>query len=326
MANILINGKKYIVLDFDNEQEFEEAVIENYKHLFGRSTIYIDVKIRVGKKDSYHKTIPDGFLIDFTNRKKPQLYFVENELSSHDVYGHIAEQVLRFSTAIKTRTTNFRKKLLENIKSNPQTIKDIESFGSAGGFNNVDEIVNYLLDNPIKIVVVIDEATTDLYLSLNELKNTPDTVLMQRFWNGEKVVYLYEPFREELNELDDDLSSDSTIDEFDTIVCAAREDGFIHAFMENDAWWEVRLSQKAREQLKYLAIYEKSPVAEIKHLAEIDRIEPYKNSGKYIIYLKNKRKIAPIKLDKDNKFVAPRPHRYTTYEKLLKARKISELW
>lgn len=324
MTNILINEKKYSILDFPSEKEFEEAVIANYKYLFGKDTVYIDTKIRIGEKDSYHKTIPDGFLIDFTSKKRPQLYFVENELSSHDAYGHIAEQILRFGTAIKTSQIVIRRKLLEVIKGLTVIKQEIEKLGEEGGFNNIDEIVNHLVDKPIKIVVVIDEATTDLNYSLSELKNTPDVVTMKRFWNGNDIVYYFEPMREEVSELSEETSTSA--DEFDTIVCSAVQEGYEHAFVNNNAWWEIRLSQKAREQLKYLAIYQKSPIAEIRDVAEIDYIEPYKNSGKYIIYLKNKKKITPIPLDKDKKGVAPQAHRYTTYKKLLRAKKLSELW
>ncbi len=117
MANILIDNKKFSFLDFDSENEFEKTVIANSRYLFGQDSIYIDVKRRFGNKDSYHKGIPDGYLIDFSSKKQPQLYFVENELSSHDVYSHISEQLLRFNTSIKTSQNQIRKKLLEVIKA-----------------------------------------------------------------------------------------------------------------------------------------------------------------------------------------------------------------
>lgn len=49
MTNILIKGRKYTILEFESEQEFEEAVIENCRYLFGKETIYIDTKIRIDK-------------------------------------------------------------------------------------------------------------------------------------------------------------------------------------------------------------------------------------------------------------------------------------
>lgn len=121
------------------------------------------------------------------------------------------------------------------------------------------------------------------------------------------------------------MKTGKTVD-FDTVVCAAFEDGFKRAYIENNAWWAIRLSQEAREKLKYLAIYEKSPVAHISHYAEIEHIEPYKDTGKYILYLKNKKTIKPIKLGTGKKGEAPQAPRYTSLEKLLNAKSVSDLW
>lgn len=327
MANIIIDNKRYDLIDFDSEEEFEKAVIENSDSLFGKDTIYIDIKRRFGKKESYNKGIPDGYLIDFTSKKQPLLYFVENELSSHDVYSHISEQLLRFSTAIKTSQTQIRKKLLEVIKADHALLHNINDHLENTSFSNVDELMNYLVDRKIKIVVVIDEATTDLNDSLDVFRERPDIVTMKRYIHKDEVAYHYEPMREEFIDLEDrKLTSKVDAVDFDTIVCPAFEDGFKRAYIENDAWWAIRISQKAREQLKYLAMYEKSPVAAVSHYAEIDRIEPYKDSGKFIVYLKNKKTIPSIKLDKGKKGVAPQSPRFTTLQKFLSAKKLSDLW
>jgi len=324
MTAVLFEKINYKLLDFDSEKEFEKAVIDNSKNLFGQNTVYIDTKKRIGEKNSYHKTIPDAFLIDFSNEKRPQLYFVENELSTHDAYGHIAEQLLRFSTSMKTSPKQIRIKLVDIINSNQELLKEITDFIKKSNLDNLDQLINYLIDNPIKIVLVINEVTPDLNLSLGELRNNPDVVFMQRYSNGSKIMFVYEPMREEIVQFE--LDKNANIDDFDTIVCPAFEDGFKHAYIENDAWWAIRISQKAREQLKYLAIYEKSPVAAVRNFAEIDKIEPYKDSGKFIVYVKNKKTINPIELDVGRKGIAPQSSRYTTYTKLLKAKKISELW
>jgi len=328
MANIILNNKRFDLLDFDSEYEFEQAVIENSQYLFGKDSVYIDVKKRVGQKHSHNKGVPDGYLIDFASRNQPQLYFVENELSSHDVYSHISEQLVRFSTAIKTSQNQIRDKLLEFIKSDLKIFGTISSFIKDTPFTNVDELMNFMVDRKIKIVLVIDEATSDLNNSLDVFRDRPDVVTLKRHVHKNEIAYVYEPMREELQDLENRKKSSRKTEEFgfDTIVCPAFEDGFKHAYVNNNAWWEIRISQKAREQLRYLAIYEKSPVAVIRNYAEIDRIEPYKDSGKFIVYLKNKKTIPPIKLDKGKKGVAPQSPRFTTLSKLLKAGKISELW
>jgi hypothetical protein len=121
--------------------------------------------------------------------------------------------------------------------------------------------------------------------------------------------------------------SSTSSDEYDTVVCAAYEDGFRQAYQESNAWWAIRLSQEAQEKLKYLAIYQKWPIGEVRHYAEIDSIEPYKDTGKFKLYLKNKKIIPPIKLDVPYKRgVAPQGPRFTTVEKILKAKKVTDLW
>jgi hypothetical protein len=327
MANILIDNKKFSFLDFDSEDEFEKAVIKNSQYLFGKDSIYIDVKKRFGDKNSYHKGIPDGYLIDFSSKKQPQLYFVENELSSHDVYSHISEQLLRFNTSIKTSQNQIRKKLLEVIKADIDLVKNIEQSLQDTPFSNIDELMNYMIDRGIRIVLVIDDATPDLNDSLDVFRQRPDVVTLKRYALKDEIAYIYEPMREELEYLEHTkraAKKDSA--EFDTIVCPAFEDGFKRAYLDNGAWWAIRISQKARDQLKYLAIYEKLPVAAVRHYAEIDRIEPYKDSGKFIVYLKNKKTLLPIELDRGKKGVAPQAPRFTTLDKLLRAKKVSQLW
>jgi hypothetical protein len=326
MTNILINNKRYDLLDFDTEDEFEKAVVDNCKSLFGKECIYINYKKRVGKNESYHKGVPDGYLIDFTSKKQPQLYIVENELVTHDIYNHISDQLVRFFTAIKTSQNQIRNKLLEIIKTDSKLMTEITKYLKNSPFNNVDELMIFLVERKMKIVLVVDEATPDLNDSLDVFRDHPDVVTIKRFVNGGEVAYIYEPMREELQEIESRSSRDIEDVEFDTIVCAAFEDGFRHAYVENDAWWAIRLSQKAREQLRYLAIYEKLPVAAVRHYADIDRIEPYKDSGKFIVYLKNKKTVSPIELDKGKKGIAPQSPRFTTLNKLLKAKKVSELW
>lgn len=137
---------------------------------------------------------------------------------------------------------------------------------------------------------MIDEATPDLELSLDVFKDRPDVVTMKKYQYKNEIAYFYEPMREELQDLEGKTAKKRGVDgHFDTIVCPAFEHGFKHAFVENDAWWAIRISQRAREQLRYLAIYEKSPVAAIRNVAEITKIELYKSSGKFIVFLEEKK-------------------------------------
>ena len=325
MARIIINNNEYSLFDFDDEDEFEKAVIENQKYLFGKDSVYIDVKKRIGREN--HRGIPDAFLIDFYDSKNPQLYIIENELASHDVYSNITEQIARFSTSVVSSVNQIRDALLKAIHENPETQKEIDRQLQNTVFKNITELMLYLTEKKdIKIVVAINDNTADLNLTFKIFKNQPDVVLLQRYQYGNDILYYYEPMREEIEDIETEKIKTGEVIDFDTVVCAAFEDGFKHAYIENNAWWAIRLSQEAREKLKYLAIYEKAPVAHIEHYAEIDHIEPYKDTGKFIVYLKNKKTIKPIPLGTGRKGEAPQSPRYTTFEKLLKAKSINELW
>jgi hypothetical protein len=325
MARIIIGSKEYSLFDFDNEAEFEKAVIENQKYLFGKDSVYVDVKKRIGRDD--HRGIPDAFLIDFYNAKRPQLYIVENEIASHDVYSNITEQIARFGTSIISSASQIRKVLIKAIESEPGTKREIENYLPQTIFKNITELMIFLTEeNDIKIVVAINEVTADLNLAFKIFKNPPDIVLLQRYMSGNDISYYYEPMRDEIEDIETAKTKTGEAVDFDTVVCAAFEEGFKHAYLQSDSWWAIRLSQQAREKLKYLAIYEKAPVAHISHYAEIERIEPYKDSGKYIVYLKNKKTVKPIKLGTGKRGEAPQAPRYTTLKKLLSARTVSQLW
>jgi hypothetical protein len=328
MARIISNAKEYKLVDFESEQEFEKAVIENKVALFGPRAVYIDVKKRIGHKDSPLKGIPDAFLIDFEDIKNPQLYIVENELSSHDVYAHITEQIARFSATVISSIPQIREIILKVIRSSDEIQREIESLLKETPFKNIENLMLFLTEkSDIKIVVAINDITTDLNSSLKIFKTPPDLVLLQRYQSGGDILYFYEPMREELEDLEHQTKDNKeSIVDFDTVVCAAFQDGFEHAYVQNNAWWAVRLSQEAREKLRYLAIYEKSPKAQIEHVAEVESIEPYKDTGKFLIHLKNKRTIKPIPLDRNSQGVAPQGPRFTTFAKLQQARKMSELW
>lgn len=177
MARIVLKNNEYSLYDFDNEAEFEKAVIENQKYLFGKDSVYIDVKKLIGR--DRHRGIPDAFLIDFYDVKKPLLYIVENEIASHDIYSNITQQIARFSTSIISSVNQIRNMLIKAIENEPQTKKEIEKYLPQPVFKTVTELMLFLTsESDIKIVVVINEVTTDLNLAFKIFKSPPDVVLL----------------------------------------------------------------------------------------------------------------------------------------------------
>ncbi len=112
----------------------------------------------------------------------------------------------------------------------------------------------------------------------------------------------------------EDEVSNQTAD-FDTLLCAAQEDGFQEAFLGQKAWWAVRIKEKNIPHIKYVAIYQVAPISAITYYGKVERIEPYEGTGKYKIFLKGdpEKLIQPVELG-ENKDLKP-PKYYLIIQK-----------
>lgn len=114
--------------------------------------------------------------------------------------------------------------------------------------------------------------------------------------------------------------------EFDTLVCAAKEEGFKFAFLGQKAWWAVRIKEMNLPYIKYLAMYQVAPISAITFYGEVEKIEPYENSGKYKLYLKDIIKLeTPIKTG-TNPHLKPQGPKYTKLEKILKGKVLEDIF
>ena len=166
MEQILLKGNIYNYYEYKTEDEFEKKIVEKSDFIFGEDSIYIDIKKRVGKTVL---SIPDGYLIDFTIRNKPILYLIENELSSHSTFSHIAPQVLRFAQSYMQSKRKLQDILKENLTSNIIHKKRIQKAIKQSEFLNIDEYLDYLIHD-IKlpsIIVVIDDVPKELEEALS---------------------------------------------------------------------------------------------------------------------------------------------------------------
>ena len=118
-------------------------------------------------------------------------------------------------------------------------------------------------------------------------------------------------------------------DQFDTVVVPARQDGFKARFINEHCWFAIRIHARHIPRLKYIAAYQVAPVAAITHVAEIDTIEPYGDSGKYMLRFKGPAQaitpIAPIARGADSHITLQAP-RYALRSKLLAARTLDGVW
>lgn len=111
----------------------------------------------------------------------------------------------------------------------------------------------------------------------------------------------------------------------DTIIVPAQRDGFNKVFLGEDCWYAIRIAGGMLDKIKYIAGYQSQPTSAITHYAPVSRIEPYGESGKYkVIFSEKAKPIGPISFA-DAPMGAMQGPRYTSFAKLQKATKLTEL-
>lgn len=124
----------------------------------------------------------------------------------------------------------------------------------------------------------------------------------------------------------DKLKSVVSADNRDTIVVPAKKEGFERVFLGEDCWYAIRISGGMLDNIKYIAVYQSQPISAITHLAPVDRIEPYGESGKYKVIFSEKalESESPIPLGDAPAGTMQGP-RYTSLIKLKNATKVTDL-
>lgn len=110
----------------------------------------------------------------------------------------------------------------------------------------------------------------------------------------------------------------------DTVVVPAQKEGFEKVFLGEDCWYAIRISGGMLPKIQWIAGYQTQPISAITHIAKVARIEPYGESGKYKLIFDGKAQA----IDKIPMAGAPKGSmqgpRYTTRDKLLKAKKLMD--
>ena len=325
MEKLVQSGNTYSYYEYATEKEFEEVIVQESNHIFGGKSIYIDIKKRIGESII---TIPDGYLIDFSFEAEPRLYIIENELSSHDPYKHIGSQLLKFAISYKASGRKIKAFLLEHLIAEPESLSITESGLKKAGYRNIDDFLESIIfEKPVAAIVVIDQSTPELENVLSQLTMDTDIIEFQTFKHGEESIFKFTPFNAEIRELTESSKTNLKPEELNTVVVAAREEGFEREFINNNCWYAIRINASMLDKIKYIAAYQVAPVSAITHYAEIASIEKWKDTNKYILHFKDKaQSIKPIQLDKDKKGLAPQAPRYTSIDKVLKAKKLSQVF
>ena len=326
MDRLSYKGKVFICYEYSKENDFELDIIQYAKEIFGPKSLYIDIKKKI--KNDNIIAIPDGYLLDFSFETDPRLYIIENELVSHDPYKHIGQQLLKFSISYKASGLKIKKFLVNKICEDPTVKKAVENGFSKAGYGNIDAFLEDLIfEKEVRAIIVIDKVTSDLVNVVNQLAIKIDILEFQTFISGNEIINKYTPFQEEIRDVTEGKGKEIEVQELNTIVVPANEEGFKEVFLEKNQWYEIRISSSMIDRIKYIAGYQTTPISAITHYAEVSKIEKYKDTGKYIVYFKEPAKDnGAIKLTTGKKGKAPQAPRYTTYEKLIKAKKLEDIF
>ncbi len=112
-----------------------------------------------------------------------------------------------------------------------------------------------------------------------------------------------------------------------TVVVPAREEGFQDVFLKENRWYAVRIHGAMRPQIKYIAAYRVAPISAITHIAPVRSIEPWKESGYFVLnFAEPAKEIARIVLVKGSRGKALQNLRYTTRQALERAKTLDDLW
>jgi hypothetical protein len=142
---------------------------------------------------------------------------------------------------------------------------------------------------------------------------------------GLNAFEIPKPVAEPMAKSIDAIPTKSVSGEFDTIIVPAQKEGFEKVFLGENAWFAIRISGGMLSKIKYIAAYQSQPVKAITHVAPVAKIEPHGDSGKYkLIFSEPAKPIGPIPFG-DAPSGSMQGPRYTTYAKLITAKKVTDL-
>ena len=324
-------NNNYLPAPYDKEAELEKAILKVEGDLFGPKRIYLDPKKKIGAQGKT-RNIPDGYLIDLSSAKVPVLYVVENELAKHDPLRHIAVQILQFSLSFESSPSTVKSIVKEALAAMKDRWAMCEEYAKANGFENVDYLLESMIfgKDKFRALVIIDECVDELETVLvSKFKFPVEIITLERYQNGKEDAFLFSPFLADVAADTGGVGDAPTLDpeEIDTVVVPAREDGFQETFLGENRWYAIRLHSSMIPKLRYIATYRVAPISAITHIAPIESIEPWKDTGKYVVNLSEPAtKIDPIPLVPKGRVKALQNLRYTSKERIAEAKNLDDVF
>ncbi len=166
---LIIDSVKYELWTPQKEvEEFHPHVKEHYREIFGANSLFIEGK-RL-ESESGKGSVPDGFVL--TLGEATQWHIVEMELSTHQLYDHIVNQVGRFINGVKNTVT--QRKIIEAIYQQIQENKQRKAeFEEAIGSGEIYKLLSDLISKSPVLTIIIEKRTRELDEALDLLRYSP---------------------------------------------------------------------------------------------------------------------------------------------------------
>ncbi len=192
---IFQDKKRFTETKYAKEIDFEQEITKYHKLFFGKDTILIDAKKKIGS-DSLGNTIPDGFLFDMSDPKNRAFYLVEVELASHNFYGHIFPQITKFFAFLKN--SKRQKELIEKLFSIINTDGDLKKqFKKYLGEKEIFKFLSDVIDSSQNILIIIDGDKVEFLEIMDTYADTwgkmVKIVTIKRFCNGNENIFSVDP-------------------------------------------------------------------------------------------------------------------------------------
>jgi len=271
------NGIRYSEKQYKFEADFERLVINNSRTFFGQNTIFVDSKKKIDNT-SFGGVIPDGFLFDFSDKKNPEFYLVEVELSKHSFFNHIFPQITKFFAFYKNPSSQGKlvEKLYSIFDNDDELRKELKV---QIGKKEIFKFLKDTIENSQNILLIIDgekkelpeitETYTDTWGKMVKV-----AILKEYIGNNDQAnsIYTLSPDFENIETID--IVTDNKVEQI--LKTAYTEQFHLEDVKENT-----------------LSIYKKLKVQLLEKIPSLQF-----NSQRYYISLRKKRNFAFLKIRK----------------------------
>jgi hypothetical protein len=193
-------------------------------------------------------------------------------------------------------------------------------------------MLDHLVNDTFRALIIIDEATDELYKVVKNFRFSVEVIEVVTYQGaGGDHIYRFTPLFKDVSDVKESIEQREQrpvdIAEFDTIVVPAQEDGFQETFLGENQWYAIRIHASMIPQIKYIAAYRVAPVSAITHWALVKNIEPWQDTGKFVVnFAEPARKIDHIPLVPKSKVKALQGPRYTSFDRLQRAKTLDEVF